>query len=835
MKKQITNAARYLGLKLSAAVLLIMLTSIQGWGQTNPTAQAIPYSQNFDGLAHTSTTYPDGWQGWTISTSPGSSFNTAAPTADRSLIASSTAATNSGNVHNYNGKIGFLNSSSLDLTIVLAINTTGKSNIKVSYDIMTIRNPYDGSSNTRINEVTLQYRIGTSGTFTNLTGVEYQNNTTTQTTAITTPQKLESKSITLPDACNNQSVVQLRWASRQVSGSGSRPSFAVDNISVNTIPTLSTITISSIMKNTASSGGNITSDGGASVTARGVCWSTSSNPTLANSYTNDGSGTGSFTSSITGLSPNTLYYVRAYATNSVGTAYGNEISFTTQKESETVSGTVDFSSLTNVGSQTDVTVSGTLTVDDIGEINNLSITPTGRVTINPGNGLIINGNLLLESDGSGTASLIHNSNDITINGTTTIQRYLPAWTSNDDGWHLISSPVGGNALTNFTPSPASSYDFFAWDEATNTWLDQKLPANNISSFTLGKGYLVAYENAGTRNFSGDINTGDVALSLSYTASGPGIRGYNLIGNPFSSAINANINDWTKTNVNGYVYVWDDANGNYKSWDGTTGTLTSGIIPAMQGFWVKASGASPSITIPASSRTHSSQNFYKSSVNDVLTLNLKSNTNQKGDGLVVRFKSGATNQYDEQHDVPKLMSMVTNSPQFYSFAGTEKVSINALAPISSNVSVLLGFEPKHNGSFTINAENINSFALGTKILLEDTKTNTTQDLTTNPTYTFTANTSDNVNRFVLHFDMSAVTTGEINKASTGIFAFDNTIYVNTGEKIKQINVYNMLGQLVKSVNNINGLQKINMNGNPSGYYIVKVIFENSVISDKVLIK
>ncbi len=96
------------------------------------------------------------------------------------------------------------------------------------------------------------------------------------------------------------------------------------------VPTVSTTAISAITFNTASSGGNVTSDGGASVTARGVCWSTSANPTIAlSTKTSDGTGTGSFTSSITGLAPNTLYYVRAYATNSVGTAYGNEVTFTT--------------------------------------------------------------------------------------------------------------------------------------------------------------------------------------------------------------------------------------------------------------------------------------------------------------------------------------------------------------------------------------------------------------------------------------------------------------------------------------------------------------------------
>ncbi len=96
-----------------------------------------------------------------------------------------------------------------------------------------------------------------------------------------------------------------------------------------TLPVVSTNAVSGITATSATCAGNVTADGGANVTARGVCWSTSPNPTVSDSHTTDGSGTGSFSSSITGLLANTTYYVRAYATNSVGTAYGAEVSFTT--------------------------------------------------------------------------------------------------------------------------------------------------------------------------------------------------------------------------------------------------------------------------------------------------------------------------------------------------------------------------------------------------------------------------------------------------------------------------------------------------------------------------
>ena len=94
-------------------------------------------------------------------------------------------------------------------------------------------------------------------------------------------------------------------------------------------PTVTTTSVTNITSVTASGGGNVTSDGGAMVTARGVCWATSSNPATSNSCTTDGTGTGTYTSSITGLAPNTQYHVRAYATNSVGTSYGADIPFST--------------------------------------------------------------------------------------------------------------------------------------------------------------------------------------------------------------------------------------------------------------------------------------------------------------------------------------------------------------------------------------------------------------------------------------------------------------------------------------------------------------------------
>jgi len=96
------------------------------------------------------------------------------------------------------------------------------------------------------------------------------------------------------------------------------------------LPTLTTESVSEVTVSSAKTGGNITSNGRADIIARGVCWGQNSQPLVSDQHTSDGIGDGIFTSTLTGLLPGITYFVRAYATNSAGTNYGNEITFTTE-------------------------------------------------------------------------------------------------------------------------------------------------------------------------------------------------------------------------------------------------------------------------------------------------------------------------------------------------------------------------------------------------------------------------------------------------------------------------------------------------------------------------
>jgi len=108
---------------------------------------------------------------------------------------------------------------------------------------------------------------------------------------------------------------------------GNQVSFITTNASIERLPTVITDAVSNIKENSADCGGNVTSEGSSAVILSGLCWGTSPNPDLSSNVLVLGSGIGPFTGTLTGLTKNTTYYIRAFATNSVGTAYGNEVSF----------------------------------------------------------------------------------------------------------------------------------------------------------------------------------------------------------------------------------------------------------------------------------------------------------------------------------------------------------------------------------------------------------------------------------------------------------------------------------------------------------------------------
>ena len=184
------------------------------------------------------------------------------------------------------------------------------------------------------------------------------------------------------------------------------------------LPAVTTFTVSNVTQTTATGGGNVTSDGGSTVTARGVCWSTSHNPTISNSHTTNGTGTGSFTSSITNMTANTTYYVRAYATNNAGTAYGSEVSFTTLQNMTLP--TVTTGQVTNI-TQTTATAGGNVTNAGGG-----TVTARGVCWSTSHNPTVSNSHT---TDGTGTGSFTSSITNLTANTT----YYFRAYATNSAG------------------------------------------------------------------------------------------------------------------------------------------------------------------------------------------------------------------------------------------------------------------------------------------------------------------------------------------------------------------------------------------------------------------
>jgi len=157
-----------------------------------------------------------------------------------------------------------------------------------------------------------------------------------------------------------------------------------------------TSAVSAITSNSATSGGSITTDGGAAITARGVCWSTNQNPTIADNKTSNALGSDSYTSSLNGLTPGATYNIRAYAINGQGIAYGNEVSF---KTNVTLSiATLTTSTPTNITSNS-ATLGGNVTSD-----GNTAVTERG-VCYSTSQNPTINNTKVIMGSGAGTFTI----------------------------------------------------------------------------------------------------------------------------------------------------------------------------------------------------------------------------------------------------------------------------------------------------------------------------------------------------------------------------------------------------------------------------------------------
>jgi len=495
----------------------------------------------------------------------------------------------------------------------------------------------------------------------------------------------------------------------------------------------------------------------------------------------------------------------------------------------------------------------TLTFDQNVSVNNKFDQITGNATIASGKTLTIdvsavadiasgstlttNGGLVLNSDANGAGSLIV---DGTVSGDVNVNRYIAAanWASGTDGWHLLSSPVASQSISgSWTPDGNSSnnYDFYAWNEANNIWVNFKntttsptwAETNGDNNFTVGRGYIVAYQALSTNTFTGIPNKDDVVANTLTRTTGAYTdaddAGFNVLGNPFPSAIQWNDGNWTLTNISTTAKLWNSGN---KSYDDLG---ANDIIPAHNGFVVQlTSGTTGSITIPEASRTHSATNWFK--VNDSQKIKFIA---READGSSAQtsnlvLSEQATENYNPGTDAIFLPGY---APHFYSIKENKNLSTYAINAFDEEMMVPYGFVS--NGASAYEIELIQSIDLQT-IYLTDNQTGVQHNLTENPVYHFTSSEGDNPNRFLIHFGALSLDESSLTTAAHA-YVHNSTLYVLNASGQTQVDIIDLQGRKLQSSSfRAEGLYSETISL-PTGVYVVRVMDEKGVKTAKVVVE
>jgi len=457
--------------------------------------------------------------------------------------------------------------------------------------------------------------------------------------------------------------------------------------------------------------------------------------------------------------------------------------------------------------------------------SSLQIAHNGSLTIN-GDLLIADDNaLVVKSDATGSGSLIVNGT-VPSGNKVNVERYIAGWSDISHGWHFLSSPVAAQAISTFH-TPGSSDDFYKWDEPTGLWINRTATGGGLNgdfetNFVVGRGYMIANAATSTKTFVGSLNVADVSVSNLTNTPASSYEGWNLIGNPFSSAMQWNNGSWTLSNVASNCQIWNEANASYSV------VNANGIIPAMNGFMVYTSTGGGSLTIPASARTHNATNWYKQTQSDDNYIAIKAvdTEGQTAQETIINFNSEATDGFDMQYD---SYFMAGFAPRFYSVSQNEDYALNTLPSLSSDLTIPLGFVKNNSNNFSIElTQNIP----GQIVNLVDQKTNQTH-LLSGSSYSFTSEAGDSPDRFLLKFGTTGIQ--DPNASQFHAWVYDHRLYIANNEGNTQINVFDLAGRNLQSTQLVEtGTQSIPLNQS-AGIYLIRLTNGSTIQTLKVIIK
>ncbi|MFK8061148.1 MAG: T9SS type A sorting domain-containing protein, partial [Polaribacter sp.] len=655
----------------------------------------------------------------------------------------------------------------------------------------------------------------------------------------------------------------------------------IQTLTINGVsPTVTTTAATNISGSSSTLGGNITDNGGVAITERGIVYavtSSNNNPTIGGTavlkVTNT-SGNNAFSNTVTNFTLNTNYSFKAYAISAVGTSYGALQTFTTAAN-DTNSYTANSGNWSNTANWSlgrlpivsdNINIDNkTVNLDISISVNDINIAIGGTLNLLANNSLTINGNLAqngsfnILSTGSANGSLILRG---TQNGIGNVSYFRHLSTN----WHLISSPVNGLNISDFSglvETNGNNYAIAPYNNNTTTlnrynYYTTNAGSNDITNagfFETAKGYSIKKSIvAGTLNFSGLLNTTDKTISITDGGDNPAGNRWNLVGNPYTAALNGNnaanaTNNFLKVNIDNNnldparagIYIWNGAAPyEIKSLDDAAFYIAPG-----QGFFVHApDGGGTSIRFTEDMQSHQNgNNFSRSSkIYPEIILNISKNTNNAF--TKIRYIENKTSGLDVGSDIGTFTGEGSSFSVFTKLVGDnqdEDFAIQALPNSNFEDMVIpIGINAGINQeiNFSIDAAN---FSSDIKIFLEDRLLNRFIRLDeANSNYKVTLNdVSEKTGRFYLHTTENVLSTNTVLKnENINIYKLDNNTLKITGLSSgkNSIKLFNILGKQVLSNNfQSNSTKEIKLPKLATGVYFVKLKASKSNITKKIILE
>ncbi len=456
-------------------------------------------------------------------------------------------------------------------------------------------------------------------------------------------------------------------------------------------------------------------------------------------------------------------------------------------------------------------------------IKNLTISSSGQLSIAQEVTLTVNGNLTLKGDSEGSGSLVlEEESNMSVSGTSSLTRN----TGRTDEWHIASIPNNNKNINQF-----NGYYINSWNE-NNQWtqLTSKDSVNKM------RGYSIKSYNRDTIRFVGKFNNGPQSINVTNSNIGNEDYGWNMVGNPYPSAIDWNNSDgWDREYINKTVYKYDIGYGDYATYNYETGVgvpeSTNGIIPAGNGFFVLSDVASTNLGINNKARVHSREPYLKHGTDGsdkILRISITDGFST--DETAILFHPKALNEINPDIDAFKLPSLNESKVQIYSICGHQnrKMTLSSINEDLLNklqpgefIEKTIGF--KNNGTQTSKLFiNKNTLYNDFDVYLYNKLTNKYHNL--EQPYHLLREDDDMTGAFSLRIMRKGETVNLGQQLINGIdvYASNNYIYVNSIEPITgTISVYDITGKIIyfEQLNSVSS--HIIKNKNKSGMFVVLI--------------